>query len=261
MFKKVPTVYSKDYDLAIMWSDIHIPYHDQKLTSVLLDVIEDLQPSLCIDGGDLINATQLSGFQKTHDQLTGLQQELYAAHAWLESVNLVSPKSKKIILTDNHFWRRVNDKILKENYGLSDLACLTPESLLRLDDFGWKSMKEWNWKDVLLACHGDDIAGSSVAPINTVRKLVANNSISIIRCHSHSTGMEMYSHYGNRIVAGVQLGTLHDRSRIDYVKHNSLHNWTASFLLIYLNKKTDEFFLNPVYFVNNKVMINGKIYK
>lgn len=260
MFKE-KKVKESDFEIAIIYGDAHIPYHDQKLMDILLSIIEDLQPQHIVDLGDLVNADQISSHPKNHDQLTGLQSELNQAHVWLEAVSLVAPKANKTILTDNHFYRRVATKIAKENYGIADLDALKPDALLKLKEFGWKSAVEWNWKNVLLAQHGDDCSGSSASPTNTVRRLVLQNSISIIRGHSHGHGQEVYRNYGDKYLTGLQLGSFHDFSKVSYIKHNSLTNWVHSFAIVYLSKKTDEFHIVPVYFVNNKCIVNGKVYQ
>lgn len=261
MFKKKNEMKESDFEIAIVYGDLHIPYHDQNLTRILLNVIEDLQPAQIVDIGDIVNADQISAHPKEYSQLQGLQSELNQVHVWLEAVQTIAPKAKKLLLTDNHFFKRISTKIAKENYGLADLESLKPEALLKLKEFGWTSAPEWNWKNVLLAQHGDDCSGSSASPTNTVRRLVLQNSISVIRGHSHGHGQEVYRNYGDKYLMGLQLGSFHDFDKVGYIKHNALTNWVHSFAIIYLSKKTDEFHVQPVYFVNNRCIINGKVYQ
>jgi len=251
--------YSKEFDLAIVYSDLHIPYHDEKLTDILLDVIADLEPTLIVDLGDLINADCISDHLKKSKQLTGLQDELKHAHKWLSRVNKAAPYAKKVLLTDNHFWSRIAKKIMKENYWLEDLDAVRPENLLKLEDYDWEWGNDYNWKNTLIMQHGDDNFGSSVNPVNTVLKVANNNSISVIRGHSHNYGSSILKH-GDRSLLALQLGTFHNLDKISYIKHKELIGWSQNFVLLYLSKSTKEFFHVPVFFINGRCMVNGKLY-
>ena len=251
------------FDLNILYGDVHIPFHDQRKCRILLNVIEDLQPDRIVDGGDLVNATQISNFDKTVDQLSGLQSELNQAKNWLSSISTICPNAEKILLRDNHFYRRIADKIKKQNYGLGDLECLEPDNLLKLDELGWKSQEDWKFRNVLVALHGDaGGGGSNLCPTNAVRKLIKENGVSVIRFHTHASGLEFHNQTQNGTLVACQCGTLHDLCKVDYIKHGELlHNWTQSFILLYTSKKTKEFFIVPIYFINNTCLVNGRLYK
>lgn len=248
----------KEYDILLAYGDLHIPNTNQRAANILLDVIDYIQPDIILDGGDIITADCLSEYNKRHSQLIGLQSELNAAHAWLESTQNIVPKAKKILLQDNHFYRRLYDKMTREVWA-EDLDSLQPDNLLRLKDFGWSSAKEYNYNDVLLFIHGDDSSGSSAAPVNRVRKLVSMNGISVVAFHSHTTGIEIYNHY-NSTQAGIQLGTFEDINKAGYIKHPALANWTHSFGVFYINKKRTEFFFDLCYFINDKCVVNGRVF-
>ena len=250
--------YSEDYDLLIAFGDLHFPHHDQKLTRILLDVIEDLQPQIILDGGDIISCDCLSDYSKKHSQLVGLESELKAAHSWFESLNQVSPDSKKILLQDNHFYRRLYDKMRREVW-LEDLSAVQPDNLLKLKEYGWVSQKEYNFRNVLMFIHGDDQAGSNLNPINKARQMSNTNGLTVVRFHSHCTGFEIHRHIQHQIAA-IQLGTFESINDAGYIKHPSLSNWSNSFGLFYLHKKKKEFFFQPVYFINNKCMVGSKVY-
>ena len=190
--------------------------------------------------------------------LVGLQRELDAAHIWLEQIKDIVPKAKRILLQDNHFFRRLKDKMIREVW-LEDVSAIQPDALLRLKEFGWQSMKEYLWKDVLLFIHGDDSPGSSASPVNRARVVANANGLSVCRFHSHGTGFEVHKHAFQHIAA-IQLGTFESITDAGYIKHPYLSNWSNSFGLFYLSKKTKEFFFVPAYFVNGKCIINNKVY-
>lgn len=249
----------KGYKKLIAFGDEHLPTAHAARLRILLDVIEYEKPDIIISGGDMINCDCLSDYNKTHDKLVGLQKELKQAHAWIESINKVAPKAEKILLKDNHFFRRLADKMTREHW-LSDLEEMRPENLLKLGKYGWTAQSEYNFKDVLLFMHGDGSGGSSANPVNQARKDANKYGITVVRFHSHCTGFELHKNY-NGEVGAIQLGTFEDAQKAGYIKHGGLNNWTTSFGLFYLSETAKEFFFVPSYFINDKCVLNGRIYK
>ena len=243
----------------IAFGDEHLPTAHTRRLNILLDVISDLKPDIILSGGDMINCDCLSDYSKPHDKLIGLEAELKQAHAWIESINEVAPKAEKILLKDNHFFRRLKDKMNKEHW-LSDVDAMKPESLLRLKDYKWTARHEYNFKDVLLFVHGDAAGASSANPVNQARKDSNKFGITVCRFHSHCTGFELHKNYHGEVGA-IQLGSFEDPTKADYIKHGGLNNWTTSFGLFYLHKAKKQFFFVPAYFINDECVVNGKLYK
>jgi len=249
----------KGYKKLIAFGDEHLPTAHAARLRIMLDVIEAEKPDIIISGGDMINCDCLSDYNKTHDKLVGLEIELKQAHAWMESINKVAPKAEKILLKDNHFFRRLADKMTKEHW-LSDLNAMKPENLLKLDKFGFTAQPEYNFKNVLLFMHGDGSGGSSSNPVNQARKDANKYGITVVRFHSHCTGFELHRNYHGEVGA-IQLGTFEDPQKAEYIKHGGLNNWTTSFGLFYLSETAKEFFFVPAYFINDKCVLNGRLYK
>lgn len=249
----------KGYKKLIAFGDEHLPTAHAARLRILLDVIEYEKPDIIISGGDMINCDCLSDYSKTHDKLVGLQKELKQAHAWIESINKVAPKAEKVLLKDNHFFRRLSDKMTREHW-LSDLEEMRPENLLKLDKYGWKYLHEYDYKNVLLFVHGDDKSSSSKKPIEQARATAKENAITVTRFHSHCTGFEVHKNYHGEFAA-IQLGTFEDPQKAKYIKHGSLNNWTTSLGLFYLSETAKEFFFVPSYFINDKCVLNGRLYK
>jgi len=248
----------KEYDIMITYGDLHIPLNDVEKCNILLQIIEDIQPDIIVDGGDLINATCISTYDKSLDQMAGLEQELIDAQEWLRKVNKAAPKATKVLLKDNHLFKRLYNKMKKEQW-LSDLSAIMPENLLKLNQLGWTAENSWKWKNALMLTHGDDGFGSSVSPVNTVRKISASSGLSIVRFHSHNYGSEIHNRNG-KLAYAIQLGTLHDKDKVDYIKHPELSNWSPVIGVFYLSKKDNDFHFIPLVFVDNKVVFNNKIY-
>jgi hypothetical protein len=257
MFKKKKDSI-KDYKTMICFGDLHIPFHDKKLAQLILQIIDDIKPDIVVSGGDEINATCLSDFDKSIDQMGGLQAELDMAHEYLGKISEIVPKAEKVVLSSNHFAARLV-KHIKKMHWLEDLVCIRPANLLRLNDIGWEYANGWSWKNRLMLVHGDDKAGSQVNPIGTVKQMAHASGMSIVRFHSHNHANQI-SNMGGNFVYAIQMGTIHDFGQIDYIKHPELIGWVHSMGLFYLNNNGHDFHFIPIVFINGKTIVNGKVY-
>ena len=252
-----------EFDILFTFGDRHVPYHCEKTDKMILEMLEDVDPDIIIDGGDMISTDCLSKFKKTHAQMLGAAFEFQIDYIWRQQIQQVSPNSRKYILKDNHFIRRLDDFIQKtENYWLAELQELSPKSLLKLDDVDWKLVDSYNWKEEILFLHGDGpgMGGSARCPVNKSRALVKDAAVSIVKFHSHSTGFEVIRQSGKTRLA-VQIGTIMALDKVSYSKHPELFNGSQSMGLFYLHKETNEFHYSPVVIMDSdRSMLNGKIY-
>lgn len=254
-YKGVPC--RDQYEIVLTYGDLHIPKHDRECCRILLDIIEDLQPDVIIDGGDLVNADSLSDWPKKPDALDTLQAELDEAFRWMLSVTIVSPKADRIVLRDNHFWGRMERKRTRE-FWLNSLRAVDTDSLLRLSDAGWRSAEMWIWKDTLIFVHGDDRRGSSDCPVNRVRKMMHSERASVVRFHTHVTGIEVHNHRGQETYA-IQMGSLQDAQKAGYLKYG-FSNWSQSAGVFYLSRERKEVLFVPILFSGRKAVFNGRLY-
>jgi len=251
-------------DVLFAFGDHHIPFNDIILDRILLSLIEEVSPTILLDGGDAISADQLSTYRKKSFQLTGLQNELDADYAWRKLLAKAAPKAKtKLLLRDNHFIRRLED-VKCDAHWAEDLRSLDPEELLRVNELGWKLVKKWCWRETLLFLHGDDknpsYQAASGNPVNRARNMMTKARISVVRFHSHTTGIEMHCDYHGDTKFAVQLGTFQDRARINYMVQPELANWTSSAAVFHLMKNRT-FFVEPIFFVGQQCVFRGKLYK
>jgi len=249
----------KKFRTLLAYGDVHIPFNDFKACKILLDIIKDAKPDIIIDMGDSINASQISDYDKSVEELSGLQEELDSDFAFRNLIKKASPKSEKILLESNHLDKRLQ-KQKSKNHWLSDLDCMSVSSLLRLNELGWNLKREYQYSDKLIFVHGDDVAGGSTfCPINGARKLVKENSCSVVKAHSHTTGFEIHRHLNANHYA-IQIGTLHDLHNASYIKHNKLSNWSQSFGVFYLADDDSHFHYVPVVVNEGTAIFNGKVY-
>lgn len=250
----------EQFELVIAYGDLHLSKANQKQLKVLLEILEYFQPDKIIDLGDLISADPLSDFLKSHKEMIGLEAELKQAHAWLESVNEVSPSSEKIMLHCNHFYDRVMRKIKSESIWLTDVEVMRPENLLQLKKYGWKYVNNYVWKKVLAFAHDFNVKGSTDNIIGAVNKLSLNANMSVVRGHSHTTGFSLKKQH-DKLLAAIQLGSAEDPEKAGYIRHKMVCNWTFSVGLFYLSKTKKTWYFVPAYFLDdNSVMIEGVLF-
>ena len=133
------------YDIMFAFGDRHAPHHCAWLDRIILELVKDIKPDIILDGGDWISADCLSNFTKSYEQLVGLKDEINLDVEWRKKINMVCPSARKIMLEDNHFVRRLKDRInAVDNLWMDEL--MDAESLLRITETGWEMTPEFVWK-------------------------------------------------------------------------------------------------------------------
>ena len=257
--KKTPII--KSHDILIAYGDRHAPHQDKHLEDILLEIIRDVKPDIIVEGGDMISADCLSNYPKKSYQMAGLQAELDEDYRWRKRVNAAASKhTRKIILKDNHFFRRLEDR-KRETLWLEDLRSLNAEAILRCEELGWDLVSEYEWKDRILFLHGDEGGpGSQKCPVNKVREMKREFGCSVVRFHSHVTGFEAWRDRKDQVMYGIQLGTFEAIDKTTYIRHKRMVPWTASAGIFYLSKTSDEFMFEPITFSGGKATFNGVLY-
>lgn len=87
---------------AVVYSDSHVPNEDKPAIRIVAQITAELQPSLIVNLGDLLDCYLLSTFQKDPSRLDSLQTDIDLARAHLASMRLLSPKSRFVLLEGNH---------------------------------------------------------------------------------------------------------------------------------------------------------------
>jgi hypothetical protein len=247
------------YDVMLTYGDLHLPTADFDKLGVLTDIIADLQPDIILDGGDFLDGDSISNFNKSYEQLASLQDELELWQRWANKINNISPHSKKIVLKDNHFCKRL-ETLFTSEYWACKLTALNPVSLLKLDELGWDMVNEYVWKDSIMFLHGDGVGGgTSRCPVNKSRAMVKDVGYSVVKYHSHSTGFEVIEQTSSDKMA-IQIGTFQSTQKAAYIKHAKTANWSTSAGIFYLSKTDNDYQFVPIIFLNNRTTVNGKLY-
>lgn len=256
--KKTPI--KKSHDILIAYGDRHVPHQNIHYENILLEIISDISPDIIIEGGDMISADCLSTYPKKSYQMRGLQDELDEDYRWRERVNAVSKSSEKIILKDNHFFRRLEDR-KRETLWLEDLRALNAETILKCNELGWELVSDYDWKSKILFIHGDEGgSGSQKCPVNKVRELRKELGCTVVRFHSHVSGYEAWSDRNGDVSYAIQLGCFEEVNKATYIRHKKMVPWTASAGVFYLSKTDEKFLFEPITFSSGKAVYNGTLY-
>jgi hypothetical protein len=134
----------REVQTAIYYSDTHFPYQCDRTLSVVMALIEDLQPDLIVNGGDMLDCYAVSRFDKDPSRLGSLQSEIDMGRTHLHQVSQLCPTARKVWLEGNHEFR-----LTKALWSLSGVGqelarlgsvvkALEWPNLLQLDDIGWE---------------------------------------------------------------------------------------------------------------------------
>jgi len=245
----------RKYEVAIVYGDMHIPYENVECRNILLKLIDIIQPDMLISGGDDIDGESLSKFEKYPEQISTLQYELDEFYSYSDYLCRNFPTMRKIFLHDNHFYKRLESQ-KKIAHWLYTMRMFSLESLIKADEYNWEVNNEFNWKNVLLITHGDDEKGNPLLPSNCARNNFKQYGYSIIRFHSHGTGIELHNHL-NKTSLVAQLGTFQDKNKAKYIKSKQRVNWTTSAGVLYLSREDDSFFFEPLLFFDDAIICRG----
>lgn len=158
---------------AVHYSDVHYPEQNESALSILYAVLEDLEPGLVVNHGDLLTCYKISSYAKNPDHEHDLQDEIEQAAKHLALVSSLTPGAQRILIQGNH-----EDRLKRQIWSISEKEAgkqiltlpgvrkaLEWPSLLGLDALGW----EWEPNkrvlyDKLVLKHGDVVrrwAGNS----------------------------------------------------------------------------------------------------
>lgn len=90
------------YTKAVIYGDTHFPFHSQSALDIVLGLIRETTPHIVVHLGDLVDAWQVSAFDKDPARVDTLQENIDAARVHLHQVAQVAPNSRRVLLEGNH---------------------------------------------------------------------------------------------------------------------------------------------------------------
>jgi hypothetical protein len=195
---------------AVVFTDTHVPYHDQAALEVVYGLIRDVKPRVIVHLGDLLDCFSISRYTKDRSHILNTQDEIDGAKTILHQVSQLAPEADKYLLEGNHEARL--DELLntlpgtaRELIQLRDIrAAATWPALLRTEDIGW------SWVPA---------KGQAHHPI--LPRLLTKHG-NVVRKHSGMSGKGEWERYGK---SGLS-GHVHRVGQFYTSDANGNHVWT-----------------------------------
>lgn len=232
------------WDMGIIISDQHIPYHDKKANELMLSFVRREKPKYIFIDGDLIDCFMLSRFSKPPNIGRFLRDEFSAAKEYLTRLRVAAGNACEIkYIYGNHEFR-LQKYIMDEAEELWGIDGLTVEDQLDL-----KHLKiEWidsglcenyyKWGALYIA-HFDRVNKHSGY---TARNLVDDKGACLVQAHTHRLGSSYKTILGNHVLVGYENGCLCN-IHPNWIKDP---NWQLGFSVVYQKRGHQRFHLQQI---------------
>ena len=251
-------------DVSVHFGDKHIPYDDERNTSILHQIMEILDPTVLVDHGDTLDCEQISRYPKDPFHRVSLKEEIELGRKHFgELSSLVRDDCEKIWFEGNHeerLHRIVYEMADHRAYGelltLPEVrAALRWESLLGLESLGWRSFpyqsdgQRKNFHvlfDKLVLKHGASTGK------NGAEKEYQKYGKGGLSGHLHRIEVFSRRDWNGQHQWHVlpMLGSIRD----DYVDHA---NWQAGLMVVTWSPKRDRFGFEPVQIIDGECIFRG----
>ena len=179
---------------AVIFPDQQIPFHDERACDIALQILRDVNPSIVVNLGDMIDFPSYSRFEQElrFQQTTQLSIDL--AHQHLAQQRAAAPNAKIIVLEGNHD-RRLQKSVTQYHMDLFKLRrANAPESwpvlslpfLLCLDELGVEYVPGYPAGEYYIQDYIKVIHGRRTGARGTVAKRVVDDErVTTITGHTH----------------------------------------------------------------------------
>lgn len=248
---------------AIVVSDIHAPYQDNKAVQIAQNITEELQPDIFVANGDIVDGYPISRFLKDPTRIEGLQEELDTAKRILEGFKNASPKTKRYMTEGNHE-ARLHKTIATMDGPARELA--------RLENF----QEAMSWRSLLnLGPLGYKWVGESDQPATDIIPHFLVKHGSVVRKFSGYTAKGEYDNYHRSGTSGhthrlshyfqTNLGVTHQwvetgclcSLQPDYIRYP---NWQQGFAVFTWYGKSLPH-VELVHIQNGRAIFRGKVFR
>jgi hypothetical protein len=231
-----------NFDVIVVFGDLHIPYQDEKAVSLLIQSIQTIRPDALICAGDGFDFYQLSRFTKDPKRRLELAKDRKVFVRVMREITAAAPKkARKIYLAGNHEARLQH--FLSDNapelHGLEEFEMAT---FLKLDELGW-DYHENSDRRLPIVRLGDLSVTHGHRTNEYAHKWTMNDyGESVLVQHTHRLGS--YFHTGtNGTIEGWQNGHLFDEDKATYTQ---IANWQKGFSVVTVENETGWFRVEQV---------------
>ena len=125
-------VYDRDVDDGsrfLVIPDIQFPFVDEPLLAAFLRFVQDWKPHFLVDVGDLLDAYEISTFDKRPSRLFNLQDEMEMAADFINDVRKRSALGNKYFHIDGNHEQRMQQTIWRQAQSFSHMVKDIPEAM------------------------------------------------------------------------------------------------------------------------------------
>jgi hypothetical protein len=242
---------------AVVFTDTHVPYHDQAALEVVYGLIRDVQPRVIVHLGDLLDCYAISRYTKDRSHVLNTQDEIDGARTILHHVSQIAPEAEKVYLEGNHEARL--DELLntlpgttKELMQLRDIRqAATWPSLLGLGEIGWdfvpvKGQAHRSILPRLITKHGNVVRKWSGQSGKGEWEKYGRSGLS---GHVHRVG-QFYTQDANGAHVWTECGCT-CQLKPEYVEDP---NWAHACVLVHFTPDGSRFSVEPVYIQDGRAL-------
>jgi hypothetical protein len=252
------------YQTTVVFTDTHVPYHDQPALEVIYGAIRDIQPARVIHLGDLLDCATISKYVKPRDVTHTVQDEIDGARTILHQVSQLAPAAEKWLLGGNHEARldTLLDTLPGTHRELNQLralkTALTWPELLQLESIGWGFVPTYgqahrNLLAKLITIHGTVVRKWSGASAKGEWEKYGQSGLS---GHVHRVG-QFYTTDRNGHHVWTECGCTCDLKP----RYMPDPNWAHAFVLVHHTPDGSRFSVEPVYIHEGRALFRQTEYR
>lgn len=238
----------------VILPDTHAPYHDKKKFNTFVNVCKILKPYGLVIGGDFIDGYPISDHDKDPRRKWLLKEELEVGNELLDRLqNITSIKDRRFIMGNHE--DRLRRLIWTKAPGLEGLIDIPTG--LRLKERGYKITAYKKFDKVGKIYFTHDTGKAGIHAHYEARKDVEDN---IVIFHTHRIGYTIVGNARGVPHVAAMVGWMGDKNKTDYmhlIKAN--RDWANGFGIGY-KEPNGTMHIQPVPFIGDHVLIEGKIY-
>ena len=239
---------------AIIFSDVHIPYQNEKCVNVVKNIIKENKFDEIILAGDIIDGGDLSSYINYEEYKVSLSEELIMLKDFINQLRALSPNSKIVLIGCNHFDKRL-DRYIRENINIDCIREeITPEKLLKKFEIDIDKKVPYNKVYFPFTQRQIGIIHGTESSKYFTEKYIKFYTHSLIVGHAHTT-----QHY--RAENGIEVYGIGCMCRTMAYLHGKPVRWNNSFAVLNYDYQSRKYFVEILEIKNGYTCFDGKIYK
>lgn len=248
---------------TLVLGDLHIPWQDPKLVSLVLDIAQDINVDHLFFNGDILDATNISLHGPKHPAIvTTLEDELTAGLEFYQSVRKRFPNTKITHSSGNHC-QRLDRFIIQHAKPFWNLLTIKKQlqlETLEIEYYPYNSEVQLENSNVW--CQHSPPSYSETGPMTSLKKKLDRTYI--WNC-THRLGAAFSTTANGNLVAGYFNGwlgstTLTEEHRQVFFYTKGHHNWQAGFSIVTIIDGT-EAHIQQVPIINYRCVVDGSLYE